>query len=184
MGWDAGQTGANRGERHGHAAQPRQDAHFGGDQHSPLGHAERHTVAGLLCYPINPALRLELRLDRAVPSEVVTVETSTEQSQEYQRAGIVYFTVGGQAATLKVYQGAEGELPSRYGMLLLVRKPTAQAATWNPSSWILTGCWWTSSISPTPTAPTTRTGAAPYRREKTGCVPLCAGERTFHAHSE
>lgn len=86
------------------------DAFLRQDPHSPLTHEQRHTFHGLSYYPFNPALRLEISLDRDVPDDVVTVDTSTGESQEYRRAGKVRFKVEGQSAELTLYQGQEGEL--------------------------------------------------------------------------
>ena len=86
------------------------DAFLRQDPHSPLTHEHRHAFAGLAYYPYNPQLRLELPLDRDVPADTVTLDTSTGESQEYRRAGKIRFTVEGQAAELTLYQGPHGEL--------------------------------------------------------------------------
>jgi uncharacterized protein (DUF1684 family) len=86
------------------------DAFLAQDPHSPLEHAQRHTFQGLAYYPYNPALRLELPLDRDVPAGVVAVDTSTGETQSYQRAGKIRFAVDEQPAALTLYQGEQGEL--------------------------------------------------------------------------
>jgi uncharacterized protein len=86
------------------------DAFMREDPHSPLSHEQRHAFTGLSYFPFNPALRLVLDLDRDVPGDMVTVDTSTGESQEYRRAGKVRFDVEGQAAELTLYQGAHGDL--------------------------------------------------------------------------
>lgn len=150
------------------------DAYFGQNPHSPLGHEERHQFEGLSYYPFNPDPRLELALDRNVPAAVVTVETSTGESHEYQRAGVVHFTVEGQAAALTVYQAVDGKL------FLPVRDATSGEETYgagryrNRNSSMMAGCWWTSTISTTLTALTTRPGVARCRRGKTGAACRCA----------
>ena len=86
------------------------DAFLAQDPQSPLDHTQRHAFQGLAYYPYNPALRLELPLDRDVPDDVVTVDTSTGESEEYRRAGRIRFAVEGQPAELTLYQGPGGEL--------------------------------------------------------------------------
>lgn len=80
------------------------------DPDSPLEHEQRHAFAGLSYFPFNPALRLEVSLDRDVPDEPVTVDTSTGESQEFRRAGKFHFEVEGQPAELTIYQGEHDEL--------------------------------------------------------------------------
>jgi uncharacterized protein (DUF1684 family) len=86
------------------------DGFLAQDPQSPLDHAQRHAFPGLAYYPYNPALRLELPLNRDVPDDVVTVDTSTGESEEYRRAGRIRFAVDGQPAELMLYQGGQGEL--------------------------------------------------------------------------
>jgi uncharacterized protein (DUF1684 family) len=175
-------------EHHEHELQAfraAKDAYFGENPHSPLGHHERHTFAGLSYYPFNQALRLELPLDRAVPSEVVTVETSTGESQEYQRAGIIHFTVEGQAATLTVYQGAEGEL------FLPVRDATSGEETYGAGRYLEPQLLDDDRVLVdfnylyNPYCAYNEAWSCPLPpRENWLTVPLRAGERTFHAHDE
>jgi uncharacterized protein (DUF1684 family) len=75
------------------------------DPHSPLSHEQRHGFKGLSYYPLNPALRLVLPIDRDIQDDLVTVDTSTGESQEYRRAGRIRFEVGRQPAELTIYQG-------------------------------------------------------------------------------
>lgn len=86
------------------------DAFMGEDPNSPLAHEQRHAFTGLAYYPPNPALRLELPLDRDGPHDAVTLETSTGESQQYQRAGKIQFSVEGAAAELTLYQAENGAL--------------------------------------------------------------------------
>lgn len=80
------------------------------DPHSPLSEEQQQSFRGLSYYPFNPALHLHLSLDRDVPDEPVTMETSTGASQELRRAGKIRFEVDGQPAELTVFRDAEGEL--------------------------------------------------------------------------
>ena len=86
------------------------DAFLRDDPHSPLTHERRHAFAGLSYYPYNPELRLALPLDRDVPQDMLTLDTSTGESQEYRRAAKVRFAVDGQPAELTIYRGPGGEL--------------------------------------------------------------------------
>ena len=80
------------------------------DPHSPLTHEQRQSFTGLSYYPFNPALHLHLPLDRDVADDAVPMPTSTGEQQEFRRAGKIHFEVGGQPATLTVYQDEDGEL--------------------------------------------------------------------------
>lgn len=86
------------------------DAFMREDHHSPLSHEQQHAFQGLSYFPFNPDLILELPLDKDVPGDVVTMETSAGEQQEYHRAGKVHFDVDGQPATLTIYQGEDEEL--------------------------------------------------------------------------
>jgi len=93
-----------RAFRHG------KDAFMKGDPQSPLGPEQRRAFTGLLYYPFNPALRLILPLERAVSRDVISMETSTAEQQDYRRAGTIRFQVDHQTAELVLYQGPQGEL--------------------------------------------------------------------------
>jgi uncharacterized protein (DUF1684 family) len=86
------------------------DDYFRRDRHAPLTAAQRRAFRGLVYYPHNPALRFELPLDRHVPDDVLRMETSTGDTQEYRRAGTIHFEVDGQAAELTIYRGEQGDL--------------------------------------------------------------------------
>jgi len=101
---------ANHAEHEVAAFRAAKDAFLAQDPHSPLDHAQRHTFQGLVYYPYDPTLRLELPLDPNVPEGVVAVDTSTGETQQYRRAGMIRFSVDGQPAELTLYQGERGEL--------------------------------------------------------------------------
>ena len=86
------------------------DDSFRRDRQSPLTPAQRRHFQGLCYYPYNPALRLELPLDRNVPNGTVRMETSTREVQEYRRAGKIHFDLDGRAAELTIYQSPSGDL--------------------------------------------------------------------------
>jgi uncharacterized protein (DUF1684 family) len=106
------------------------DAFLARDPHSPFTHEQRHAFAGLSYYPFNPALRLELEMDRNVPSDVVTVDTSTGDSQEYRRAGKVRFAVEGQHAELTLYRATDG------GLFLPLRDATSGDETYGAGRYL------------------------------------------------
>jgi uncharacterized protein len=106
------------------------DAFLAQDPHSPLDHEQRHAFQGLAYYPYTPALRLELLLDRDVPDEVVEVDTSTGETQQYRRAGTIRFAVAGQPAELTLYQGEQGEL------FLPLRDATAGSETYGAGRYL------------------------------------------------
>lgn len=95
-----------------HLAEFRQakDAFMRTDHHSPLTHEQRHAFQGLTYFPFNPDLAFEAALDKDVPGDVVTMDTSAGERQEYHRLGNVHFEVDGQPAALTIYRGTDGDL--------------------------------------------------------------------------
>ncbi len=79
------------------------DEFFKNDYQSPLTAQERREFQGLRYYPENPALRLELPLEKAETPKPVILQTSTGEAREYLCAGQVRFNVDGQEAVLQVY---------------------------------------------------------------------------------
>lgn len=79
------------------------DAFFKDDYQSPLTAEEKRIFDGLHYFPENPALRLELPLEKAAEQKTVVLQTSTGEAREYLHAGQVRFTVDGQEATLQVF---------------------------------------------------------------------------------
>ncbi|HZU14430.1 MAG TPA: DUF1684 domain-containing protein [Chloroflexota bacterium] len=86
------------------------DAFMKEDEQSPLPSEERENFPGLSYYPYNPDLHLQLPLDRDVPAEPITMETSTGSRREYRRVGKIRFEVDGTPAELMIYQGSDGSL--------------------------------------------------------------------------
>lgn len=79
------------------------DDFFKNDFQSPLGPQQKRDFSGLNYYPENPALRLELSLEKADSSRPVVLQTSTGEAREYLHAGQVRFKVSGREAVLQVY---------------------------------------------------------------------------------
>jgi uncharacterized protein (DUF1684 family) len=85
------------------------DAFFAGDSQSPLTIVQREGFKGLRYFPINPDLRFEIPLEPFENPELIQMQTSTGDVQEYQRLGRVRFTVNEREAQLTVF-GNEGGL--------------------------------------------------------------------------
>lgn len=97
-------------EHHLAALREAKDEFMRNDPHSPLSEDQRQSFTGLSYYPFNPALHLQLPLDREVAADAISMQTSTGEQQEFRRAGKLHFEVDGQAAELTVFQDLEGEL--------------------------------------------------------------------------
>ena len=79
------------------------DDFFKNDHQSPLTGEQKRAFHGLRYYPENPALRLELKLEKDATPKPVILQTSTGEVREYLRAGQVRFNVDGQEAVLQLY---------------------------------------------------------------------------------
>jgi uncharacterized protein (DUF1684 family) len=80
------------------------DEFFRTDHHSPLPHELTHHFEGLRYFPENPDLVVVSELDPPAETGEVTMETSTGDSQVYDRAGVLRFDVDGQPAELTLYR--------------------------------------------------------------------------------
>ena len=74
------------------------DAFFKNHPQSPLTREQKKTFAGLRYFPENPALRLEVEVEKFTPPETIRMGTSTGDVQTYQRYGGFRFEVDGQPA--------------------------------------------------------------------------------------
>ncbi len=83
------------------------DEYFKTGPASPLTAEQKKEFKGLNYYPENPALRLELPLERYPKPEHVTMQTSTGDTQDYHKVGQVRLKVGGQEAALQVYESVD-----------------------------------------------------------------------------
>jgi uncharacterized protein (DUF1684 family) len=81
---------------------------FKTSRQSPLTAEQKREFSGLRYYPENPALRLDLKLERFASAEQVILPTSTGDEQEYFHVGQIRFDVGGQEAVLQVYEADYG----------------------------------------------------------------------------
>jgi uncharacterized protein (DUF1684 family) len=84
------------------------DAFFGSHPQSPLTPAQKKAFKGLDYFTQNPALRLELTVERFAQPETVDFQTSTGDTQTYQRYGKLKFSVEGMPAELTLYAGEHG----------------------------------------------------------------------------
>lgn len=75
---------------------------------SPLSGSERPRFTGLKYFPENPALALELELDRTAPGDPITLDTSTSEQREFRRAGKLKFAVEGHEAELTLFVDSNG----------------------------------------------------------------------------
>ena len=87
----------------------RKDHFYGTGRESPLTVDQRRGFSGLAYYPENRDLAIDAALEEPADRGVITMETSTGDSQDYHRAGVVRFTVEGQPAQITLYSGEHDE---------------------------------------------------------------------------
>ena len=84
------------------------DQFFKYDRNSPLTHEQQLEFNGLNYYPENPALRLEITMEKIDPPVSVNMITSTGDRRDYLQIAVVRFSVDGQEVILQVYVDAYG----------------------------------------------------------------------------
>jgi uncharacterized protein (DUF1684 family) len=84
------------------------DDFFKNDPQSPLSAEQKRAFAGLNYYPEDPALLLELQLEKTAAPRPVILTTSTGEAREYLHVGQIRFDVSGQQAVLQVYRDDYG----------------------------------------------------------------------------
>jgi uncharacterized protein (DUF1684 family) len=84
------------------------DEFFAAHPQSPLTHEQRHAFKGLVYFPENPALRLEILVEVFPTQETVSIQTTGGVPQTYKRYGRFKFDVDGQAAELTLYSSQDG----------------------------------------------------------------------------
>jgi hypothetical protein len=84
------------------------DDFFAQNPHSPLTHQQRADFRGLDYFPENPALCLEVDVERFAEKQEVQIQSTTGDVLSYTRLGRFTFTVEGQAAELTIYDSGEG----------------------------------------------------------------------------
>jgi uncharacterized protein (DUF1684 family) len=105
------------------------DEYMREDPTSPLGKQERSRFDGLTYFPYDPALALELPLDRNVDSEPVEMGTSTGDTRAYARVGKVHFDVRGTPAEVTLYGDPEN-------LFLPIRDATSGHATYGAGRYV------------------------------------------------
>lgn len=75
---------------------------------SPLEPDQKKNFTGLHYFPENPALVLDLPLERYAKPEAVQMQTSTGDVQDYRQVGQIRFEVNGEPAVLQLYESAYG----------------------------------------------------------------------------
>jgi uncharacterized protein (DUF1684 family) len=96
---------------------------------SPLTPEQRRAFRGLRYFPENPALRLELPLERIQTPEPITLATSTGDEREYWQVGQVRFAVDGAEVTLQIYE-------DNYGFFLPFADATAPDETYGAGRYL------------------------------------------------
>lgn len=79
------------------------DAFFKNDRQSPLTREQKRDFHGLNYFPEDPALEMEVTVEPFPEKEVIEMQTSTGDVQEYHRYGRFPFTVDGQETALTIY---------------------------------------------------------------------------------
>jgi uncharacterized protein len=80
------------------------DEFFRTDHHSPLAHEQTHHFTGLEYFAENPELVLVSELEPHAEGGEVTMETSTGETQVYDQAGVVQFSVDGEPAQVTLFR--------------------------------------------------------------------------------
>ena len=84
------------------------DQFFTGHPQSPLTPEQKREFQGLDYFDENPALDLEVEVEKFPTQEQVVIQTSTGQTQTYTRYGKFKFNVDGQEAELTLFSGDHG----------------------------------------------------------------------------
>jgi hypothetical protein len=88
------------------------DDFFRSHPQSPLTPGQQAAFTGLAYFPAEPALRIEAVLDTDVDrDELIEMQTTGGETQQYRRAGRVHFRVDDQQAEITLYESeSEHEL--------------------------------------------------------------------------
>ncbi len=84
------------------------DTFFATDRQSPLTREQKKTFKGLRYFPEAPELRFQVTLEQFSDPQEVTIQTSTGDTQTYQRFGRFRFPVNGQEQTLTIFANEHG----------------------------------------------------------------------------
>jgi uncharacterized protein (DUF1684 family) len=84
------------------------DEFFGSHPQSPLTREQKKDFHGLLYFPENDALRLEVKVEEFEDKPSFEMQTSTGDVQVYKKFGKFRFDVDGQETELTIYQSQHG----------------------------------------------------------------------------
>ena len=84
------------------------DDFFANDPHSPLTRKQKEDFQGLLYFPANKNLRLELELEQYPQIKTIQMQTNTGDIQEYERLGKVRFSIENTPVELTIYRSDSG----------------------------------------------------------------------------
>jgi uncharacterized protein (DUF1684 family) len=90
------------------AMRAEKDEFFGAHPQSPLTGEQKQNFEGLRYFDENPALRLEVQLDEFPQKERIEMQTTTGDTQSYERFGRFRFSVEGRDQELTVFRGPHG----------------------------------------------------------------------------
>jgi uncharacterized protein (DUF1684 family) len=77
-------------------------------EQSPLTTEQKASFAGLKYFPENPKLVFDLTIDKNTGSnEIVSIQTSADDTEPYKRYGKIRFQVDGSETQLTVFQGLD-----------------------------------------------------------------------------
>jgi uncharacterized protein (DUF1684 family) len=74
------------------------------DECSPLTEEQKRFFKGLTYYPLNPALRMTVKVEEFEVKEEISMHTSKGRNQSYTRFGRFSFDVNGKKAELTIYE--------------------------------------------------------------------------------
>ncbi len=84
------------------------DDFFAHHPHSPLTRAQKSEFTGLDYYPESPELRLELQVEQLDDQQEIKIQTSTGDTQTYERYGKLRFQAEGQKVELTLFNNHHG----------------------------------------------------------------------------
>jgi len=89
-------------------ARAQKDDFFANHPQSPLDPEQKANFDALSYFDENDALRLELDIDEFDEKDIIEVQTSTGDVQQFTRFGKIHFDVEGEPASLTVYESGHG----------------------------------------------------------------------------
>ena len=84
------------------------DEFFLTSPHSPLTADQKASFSGLLYFPENEALNLDVDIESFPKGDEIQIQTNTGDVQQYERFGRFTFEVDGESASLTIYVNQSG----------------------------------------------------------------------------